>query len=165
MFNRIRLTLTLWYVGVLLGIVAVVAGVTYAALYQSLSSEIDDSLESSARQIAGQISEGSLPSVQPLPGSEDTASGEDEESHDDEDEEDHEVRFFGATSGDTFYLVLDANGNSVLDPLNVNIDGVPDSTAASRAARDGSDWKTFTSEGADYRLYSRAVRDEGHTIA
>ena len=163
MFNRIRLTLTLWYVGVLLGIVAVVAGITYAALYQSLSSEVDDSLESSARQIAAQLSEASLSGVQPAPDNQ-GESGESDED-DEEDEEDHGVRFFGATSGDTFYLVLDPGGSPVLDPLNVNIEGVPDRGAALQAARDGRDWKTFTSDGADYRLYSRAVLDEGRTFA
>ena len=165
MFNRIRLTLTLWYVGVLLGIVAGVAGVTYAVLYRSLSSEIDDSLETSAKQIAAQLSEASLSGVQPVPGSAGSDAGEDGGSDKDEDGEDHSVRFFGATSGDTFYLVLDTNGKSVLNPLNVNIDGVPDGAAASRATRVGSDWQTFSSQGADYRLYSRAVTDEGRTIA
>lgn len=163
MFNRIRLTLTLWYVGVLLGIVAVVAGITYAALYQSLSSEVDDSLESSARQIAAQLSEASLSGVQPTPDNP-GESGESDEGEE-EDDEDHGVRFFGATSGDTFYLVLDPGGSPVLDPLNVNIEGVPDRGAALQAARDGRDWKTFTSDGADYRLYSRAVLDEGRTFA
>jgi signal transduction histidine kinase len=163
MFNRIRLTLTLWYVGVLLGIVAVVAGITYAALYQSLSSEVDDSLEGSARQIAAQLSEESLSGVQPATDTQ-AESGENDEGEE-EDDEDHGVRFFGATSGDTFYLVLDSGGSPVLDPLNVNIEEVPDRGAALQAARDGSHWKTFTSDGADYRLYSRAVLDEGRTIA
>jgi len=171
MFNRIRLTLTLWYVGVLLGIVAIIAAITYAALYNSLASEIDDSLESSARQIAAQLSEESLAGIQPSPGSggregEDDGVGEHEDSEDErEEEEDHGVRFFGATSGDTFYLVLDPAGNPILDPLNVNVQGVPDTSSASKAAREHDAWKTFTSQGSEYRLYSRAVTDEGRTIA
>lgn len=171
MFNRIRLTLTLWYVGVLLGIVAIITSVTYAALYRSLASEVDDSLESSARQIAAQLSEESLTGIQPIRDSEghqreDDGKGEDEGSENEHDEEDDRgVRFFGATSGDTFYLVLDPAGNPILDPLNVNLRGVPDAASASEAARERDAWKTFTSQGTEYRLYSRAVTDEERTIA
>lgn len=160
MFNRIRLSLTLWYVAVLLAIVAIIAVVTYAILYRSLSSEVDDSLESSARQIGGQLSEESLPGLQPAS---DEGSGH-EEDEEDEDEE-HGVRFFGATSGDTFYLVLDPEGNPLLDPLNVDIAGVPDSGSVSMAAGHGDSWETITSDGTEYRLHSRAVTDEGRVIA
>ena len=160
MFSRIRLSLTLWYVAVLLAIVAVIAVVTYGILYRSLSSEVDDSLESSARQVAAQLSEESLSGVQPAGG-----GGEDHGEEGEDEEEEHGVRFFGATSGDTFYLVLDPNGNSLLDPLNVDIAGVPDAASVSTAAGRGDAWETITSDGTDYRLYSRAVTDEGRMIA
>jgi signal transduction histidine kinase len=169
MFSRIRLSLTLWYVAVLLGIVAVIAGVTYAVLYESLSSEVDDSLESSARQITAQISEDSLAAVEGNaegPEFEDEGDEDHEDSESEEEErEEHGVRFFGATSGDTFYLVLDPAGSLVLNPLNVNVPGIPDASSASEAAQDGSDWQTLTSESTDYRLYSEAVRHDGATIA
>jgi signal transduction histidine kinase len=171
MFNRIRISLTLWYVVVLLAIVGVIAIVTYTVLYRSLTSEVDNSLESSARQIAAQVSEQSLSSIPDTSGSGDSGQGEEgDEEHEEnetetEEEEEHGVRFFGATSGDTFYLVLDPGGSPILDPLNVNVVGVPDSASAAKAARDGSDWETLSSEGSDYRLYSQAVTDEGRTIA
>ncbi len=166
MFSRIRLSLTLWYVAVLLVVVAAIAGVTYAILYRSLSSEVNDSLETSALQIAAQLSEESLSQVQPVGG----GSGDDDESDDHEgdgegEEDEHGVRFFGATSGDTFYLVLGPAGNTLLDPLNVNVEGVPDIGSASTAAQRGAAWETITADGSDYRLYSRAVSDEGRTIA
>jgi len=161
MFNRIRLSLTLWYVTVLLAIVAIIAGVTYGTLYRSLSSEVDKSLESSARQIAAQISEASLAGVRPVGDGE--ARGRGEEGEDEED--DHGVRFFGATSGDTLYLVLDPGGGPVLDPLNVEVPGIPDYPSAAAAVAKGEAWQTITSQGKDYRLYSRAVTDEGRTIA
>ena len=162
MFSRIRLSLTLWYVAVLLVIVAAIAGVTYAILYRSLSSEVNDSLETSALQISAQLSEESLSQVQPMG----SGGRDDEESEGhEEEEEEHGVRFFGATSGDTFYLVLDPSGIPILDPLNVNVEGVPDIGSATAAAQQGASWKTITTEGSDYRLYSRAVTDEGRTIA
>ncbi len=162
MFNGIRLRLTLWYIAVLLGIVAAITGVTYTILYQSLSSEVDNSLESSAGQIAAQVSEDSLARAQTSVG----LGAESEESGGTaENEEEHGLRFFGATSGDTFYLVLDQNGNRLLDPLNVNVGGVPDTLSVTQAAGQGAAWKTISSEGVDYRLYSRAVTDEGRTIA
>ena len=166
MFGRIRLRLTLWYVAVLLAIVAVIAAVTYAILYRSLSSEVDDSLETSSQQIAAQLTEESLSRVQQVGNA--SGDGEEDEGHEDgeeEEDEEHGVRFFGATSGDTFYLVLDPSGIPILNPLNVSVEGVPDIGSASAAAQRGAAWKTITAGGSDYRLYSRAVTDEQRTIA
>jgi signal transduction histidine kinase len=152
-FNRVRLSLTAWYIAVLLGIVLVVAGIIYIMLSRALEDEVDDSLRASAVSIASQVDEGSLEGV----------GGEGDDDHESEDE--GEFHFFTEGSGDTFYFVLSPDGSTLLNPSNVHLDGVPSASAASAALDSGEDWATIDAGGADYRLYSLAIRDEEREIA
>lgn len=159
MFDRIRLRLTAWYVFVLLAIVAMMAGITYFMLSKSLEGEVADSLQGSARSIAAQVEEQGVDSLTPA-----TPSEDDESEHGD-DEEDHEVRYFNPASGDTFYLVLSADGSVLANPLNLNIAGLPKSGDAEAAASDGDAWSQLSVEDDDYRLYSYPVRHDDETLA
>ena len=161
MFNRIRLSLTVWYVAELAVIVFIMAGFTYAVLYRSLRSELDDSLRGSAQGIARQIDELTLDLEvgvgRPvgLSGHESSESGEEEEH----------LRFFGGSGGDTFYLVLSPEGATLLNPLNVLLEGAPDVSAAQAAASGRAVWSTVHGEEGDYRLYSLPVVEHGQTLA
>lgn len=164
MFNRIRLSLTLWYVAVLLIIVLAMAGFTYGVMYRSLRSEVDDSLRDSARGIAIQIDERALNLAVGLPGQAGApgvvAGGED--GH--EESEEH-LSFFSGGGGDTFYLVLSPQGQTLLNPLNVSLEGAPDVAAAQVAASGREAWTTVHGEDGDYRLYSLPVVEHGQTLA
>lgn len=157
MFGRIRLSLTAWYVGVLLVIVLVMAGFTYFMLYRSLSSEADESLRASASGIATQIDDEALDRAVGLSGADD---------HDEEEHEPKNLGFFGGGGGgDTFYLVLAPDGSKLLDPLNVRLEGVPDVAAAQRSTTAGEAWSTVHSGGANYRLFSLPVTHDERTLA
>lgn len=160
MFNRIRLSLTVWYVAVLAVIVLIMAGFTYAVLYRSLRSGVDDSLQESARGIAGQIDERALDLAvgisKPAERSEDERSESEEEEH---------LRFFSNGGGDTFYLVLSPEGATLLNPLNVLLEGAPDVSAAQAAASGRAVWSTVHGDESNYRLYSLPVVEHGQTLA
>lgn len=156
MFNRIRLSLTAWYVSVLLGIVVVVGIVTYVAFSRSLANEVDDSLRSSAEGIAGQVSDDDPGGH--FPG----GSGGDGDGPDDGDG--REVRYFTPSGGDTFYYVMGPDGKLLANPSNVDVAGIPDTDAALAVADGRSSFTTVRGDdGNDYRLYSLAVQDEGRT--
>lgn len=164
MFNRIRLSLTLWYVGVLLVIVLAMAGFTYGLMYRSLRTEVDDSLRDSARGIATQIDERALNLAVGLsgPGGPPGAATGDEDGH--EESEEH-LSFFSGGGGDTFYLVLSPEGQTLLNPLNVSLEGAPDVAAAQAAASGREAWTTVHGEDGDYRLYSLPVMERGQILA
>ncbi len=164
MFNRIRLSLTLWYVAVLLVIVLAMAGFTYGLMYRSLRSEVDDSLRNSARGIATQIDEQALNVAVGLsgPGGPSGTVTGDEDEH--EESEEH-LSFFSGGGGDTFYLVLSPEGQTLLNPLNVSLEGALDVAAARSAASGREAWTTVHGEDADYRLYSLPVMEHGQILA
>lgn len=153
MFWRIRISLTLWYVAVLLGILAVIGAVTYAAFSRSLSDEVDESLKSSAQAVAGQIDEDALESLE---------RGREEAGDDDEE---RGLRFFSPSAGDTFYLLLSPTGTVIADPSNATGEGIPDVSAAQEAATRGEDWSTAKADGSSVRTYSLAIRHDGETLA
>jgi signal transduction histidine kinase len=179
MFNSIRLRLTLWYVMVLLGIVIATGVITFVMLSRLLTDEVDDSLRASANSVVGQVESGGLqalgtPTTAPVDDRQDGGGnggngvldghdGEEEEDH--EEEEEHEVRFFTPQSGDTFYLVLSPDGNVLANPLNVSIAGLPDPEEAAAAASSGESWTDLTAGGNEYRIHSRAIREEGEATA
>jgi len=164
MFNRIRLSLTLWYVAVLLVIVLAMAGFTYGLMYRSLRSEVDDSLRDSARGIALQIDERALNLAVGLPGPGGPPGILAGEGDGHEESEEH-LSFFSGGGGDTFYLVLSPEGQTLLNPLNVRLQGAPDVAAAQVAASGREAWTTVHSEDGDYRLYSLPVVEHGRTLA
>lgn len=163
MFNRIRLSLTVWYVAVLAVIVLIMAGFTYALLYRSLRSEADDSLRDSAQGIARQIDERALDQEMGVGGPVGLSGHESSESEHEEEEE--HLRFFGGGGGDTFYLVLSPEGATLLNPLNVLLEGAPDVSAARAAASGRPVWSTVHGDESDYRLYSLPVVEHGQTLA
>jgi signal transduction histidine kinase len=160
-FNSIRLSLTAWYVGVLLIIVLLIGAVTYLAFSRSLSGEVDDSLQSSAEAVALQIDPETLESIQPTPGPDNSGPGN---SDDEDDDDEDEVRYFSPSGGDTFYLVLTPEGMPIINPANVGGEGIPDVAAAANAATTGDEWSTVTAGDEDVRLYSLAIRHDGETV-
>lgn len=159
MFNRIRLSLTAWYVGVLLIIVGVVALFTYTLLSRSLSSEVDDSLRDSATNVAAQLNDEALSRVtQGLGPGQSSVGAVNEEGGEG-------LRFFNGLAGDTFYLILSPDGQSLSNPLNVRVPGIPDVSSAQQAVRSGEQWRTVSSNGSDYRLYSVPIVENGQTLA
>ncbi len=163
MFGRIRLSLTAWYVGVLLVIVLAMAGFTYVLFYRSLESEVDDSLRDSAQAIVSQLDEHALERAVSLSGDPGRSDGEEDDAENEEHEEG--LRFFGGGAGDTFYLILGPDGQTLLNPLNVRLEGAPDVAAAQAAASGGEAWSTIRGDDAGYRLYSLPVVDDGRTLA
>lgn len=157
MFNRTRLGLTIWYAGILLVIIVVMAAVTYGFLARDLKNEVDDSLRTSALNIAAQLNADSLSQSTALP-----AAGDGHEEHGDGHEE---VRFFSSDSGNTFFLILSPQGQTLLDPLNVHLLGLPDVTAAADATQRGEYWSTVSSGQGDYRIYSLPVQEDGRPLA
>lgn len=168
MFNRIRLSLTLWYVGILLLIIVVVAVITYVMLERALGDEVDDSLRASALGVSAQL-ERATGSVLPTPvtASDDRDNDDADEGgeHDDDDgeeegDEDDELRFFAPSSGDTFYLVLSTGGELLLNPGNVSLEGIPDAGSVAQAVAEGENWSTVHNGAGEYRLYSLLVKGE-----
>ena len=159
MFNRTRLGLTAWYAGILLVIIVIMAAVTYGFLARALKNEVDDSLRTSAVNIAAQLNPDSLSLSQSpaLP-----AAGDGHEEHEDGHEE---VRFFSSDTGNTFFLILSPEGQTLVDPLNVQPLGLPDVGAAAAATQRGEYWSTVNSGHGDYRIYSLPVQDEGRALA
>jgi two-component system sensor histidine kinase CiaH len=172
LFNRIRLSLTGWYIAILLVILLVIGVVTYVALSRSLSDEVDESLRSSARAVALQIDTQSLETIKSTPivnstpvadGNDD--HGEDEDHEGDEDEDEDDVRYFSPSGGDTFYLILATDGTPISNPANVLADGIPDEKAARTAVARGEVWSNVQTADAELRLYSLSVREEDDAIA
>jgi signal transduction histidine kinase len=173
-FNSIRLSLTAWYVGVLLMIVLLIGVVTYLAFSRSLSGEIDESLQSSAQAVALQIDPETLESIQPTPREDNSGPGnadddddgdnEEEDEGEEDEDDDGEVRYFSPSGGDTFYLVLTPEGVPLVNPANVRAEGIPDTEAAATAADRGEEWSTVSAEHEDVRLYSLALRHDGETV-
>jgi signal transduction histidine kinase len=60
---------------------------------------------------------------------------------------------------DTFFLVLDAQGNLLSNPRRVLLAGLPDKTAVTAAAANGEDWRTVYADGAPVRLFTQKVTD------
>jgi len=157
MFNRTRLGLTIWYAGILLVIIVIMATVTYGLLARDLSNEVDDSLRTSALNIAAQLNKESL--------SQNAALAVPAAGHDEHGDGHEEVRFFSSDSGNTFFLILSPQGQTLLDPLNVHLLGLPDVTAAADATQRGEYWSTVSSSQGDYRIYSLPVQEDGRPLA
>jgi signal transduction histidine kinase len=154
--HRIRVTLTAWYVTTLF-LIVLVTGVTVFLVYtRALHNEVDDSLRSGASSLAGQLQEG-------VGGFHAGASGgpEDEDDVGDSDV----LRYLSGGSGDTFYVVLAPDGQSALNPLNVQLSDFPDDGAVAEAIADGSAWRTVSTDSGPYRLYFLSVRNESQTAA
>jgi len=64
-------------------------------------------------------------------------------------------------ASDTFFLVLDAQGNLLSNPRRVLLAGLPDKVAvtAAAAAANGEDWRTAYADGAPVRLFTQKVTD------
>jgi signal transduction histidine kinase len=91
--------------------------------------------------------------------------GGDEDEDEDEDHEDDEVSYFTIAGSDTFYLVLAPDGTALVNPENVQAEGVPDLEAAQHALADGDAWSTASAGDTEVRLYSLAVRDQSDAAA
>jgi signal transduction histidine kinase len=64
-------------------------------------------------------------------------------------------------ASDTFFLVLDAQGQLLSNPRRVLLAGLPNTAAASAAMASGEDWRTVYADGAPVRLFTKRVSD-GH---
>ena len=62
-------------------------------------------------------------------------------------------------ASDTFFLVLDAQGNLLSNPRRVLLAGLPDTAAVTAAAANGEDWRTVYADGAPVRLFTQRVTD------
>ena len=62
-------------------------------------------------------------------------------------------------ASDTFFLVLDAQGNLLSNPRRVLLAGLPDRAAVAAAAANGEDWRTVYADGAPVRLFTQRVTD------
>lgn len=168
MFNSIRVSLTAWYVGVLLVIVLLIGAVTYVAFSRSLSGEVDDSLKTSAEAVASQTGPAWFESIQATPGQgngdEVNSDGDKHGDSKDDAEGDDDVHYFSPSGGDTFYLVLTREGAPLVNPANVHAQGIPDAGAAVAAAKTGDDWRTVSTDNEKVRLYSLAIRHDGETL-
>lgn len=153
MFNSIRVTLTLWYVGILLVIVLITSSVSYILLSRGLRSGVDDSLRLSAANIASQLNEDAL----------ERAVGK--EAPSDPDGDGGELQFVNGIGGDTFYLVLTPEAQIILNPLNINLAGLTESSTAQAAFDRGEVWRTIEGTDVDYRTYILPVFDGDRPLA
>lgn len=62
-------------------------------------------------------------------------------------------------ASDTFFLVLDAQGQLLSNPRRVLLSGLPNAEAAAAAAANGEDWRTVMADGAPVRLFTKRVAD------
>ena len=129
--TRIRLFATTLTLLVLL--VVGVGAATAAMGLSALDSEVDRALEAA---VAAQVSalDGELPSA--------------EEAHEDEDA--------APAVANTVILVLDANGQVLLNRTGATLDGLP-STAGLPTAVGGSDIRTLETDGASVRVLTVAI--------
>ncbi len=184
MFARVRLQLTVWYVAVLLGIIAIVTGTAYVVLSSALNAEVDDSLRSSAYNISAQIEE--RIEHPPAPSNSGPSSGDDrgdvlsnsgpgssEDSEDgnsggsggsDNDGDEYEgLEYFSGAGNDVFYLILDPAGGVLLNPLNVPTLDFVDAPAVEEAIAQGEAWRTVGSGDEKTRVLYVATGRDGAT--
>jgi signal transduction histidine kinase len=186
MFARIRLQLTLWYVAVLLAIVAIVSGTAYVLLSRALDAQVDDSLRASALNIAAQVVErgeaqpqspnsgpgsgddrdrrdGDGDSDNSGPGSENSGRGSDDDG---EEEGEYEgLEYFSGAGDAFFYLLLSRDGSVLLNPLNVPVLDFVDLAAVHEARDDGEAWRTVGSGDDATRVLYVATGGGGGSAA
>ena len=110
------------------------------------ASEPPDGLTRPAPLAAGRI----LLAVAPLPHPSPPPTPEDFEADADDQP---------PAASDTFFLVLDAQGNLLSNPRRVLLAGLPDKAAVTAAAANGEDWRTVYADGAPVRLFTQKVTD------
>jgi len=150
MFTRARLKLAGWYAAVMSLTIVVVGGAAYILLRNDLNHEIDDSIRSA---------EALLQDLPVLPGERERAGvddgGGDNRHDDDSDHEDDEPPI--ALVSEVFYLVLTDDGSVVLNPRDVDLDGIDLQELVSEAGDD--ELRDVRGEHGSYRL-SVAEREE-----
>ena len=125
--RRVRLTLTLWYSGVLVAVVLLITVPAYFFLTDKLSEESDETLYSSASGIAAQVDSGLPIQLAPV-----TASSDDDPFD------------YLSGRGDFFYAVVSPDGRPLLNPLGVDLGVFASSTAINRATDKGLAWRTVS---------------------
>jgi two-component system sensor histidine kinase CiaH len=176
MFGRLRLRLTLWYVGILTVTLVVVATVLYLLVAQSLDGQINDSLREVNRQAVGILSEPTAQAPTPQAGGGQSQGGsgdesEPGESHDGEEELAPTERYgddfallaanqlLGST-GDVFVLALDPSGSVVANPRGIPTERFPLEQAIAAAAESGESRQDVTVDDSRFRLLTVAVDNE-----
>lgn len=155
--RRIRLTLTAWYVVVLVAIISVMGVVAYVALSRALSSEVDNSLESSAIRLADQVRDRKRSPT--------TGNGPNRRTEHDGDGGSDELEYLTGASGDVFYAILAPDGTTLDNPLNVDLSRLALPDGVKEALDKGLAWRTTKAGDEEYRLLFFAVSRNGTPTA
>jgi signal transduction histidine kinase len=154
-FTRLRIQLTLWYVGVLALILIGVGATVYVLVARSLDGQVNDALRSVNDQAASVLS-------RPPP-----QTGEDGENNEnDEDEHAHDDDYLGVLSevqfgsaGDVSLLVLDAQGKVTANPRSLDTTNLPLETGGA------GEFHNASINGDRVRLLMTAVQNDDRTPA
>lgn len=154
MFGRLRLQLTLWYVGILALTLIGVGVLVYVLVARSLDQQINDALQEVNSQ-AAQVLAGRAQS-----GDNEDAGGEREGGGTDEDDEYRDVLNdgqFGGT-GDVSLLVLDSARNLVANPAGIDVAGLP------LGSLTPGEFKDTSVNGDSVRVYATNVYGDDGTV-
>jgi two-component system sensor histidine kinase CiaH len=176
MFGRLRLRLTLWYVGILAVTLVVVATVLYLLVAQSLDGQINDSLREVNRQAVGILTAPieQAPATQAGNG-QGQDGGDDEggpgESQEGEEELEPPERYGDdfavlaanqllGNTGDVFVLALNPSGSVLANPRDIPTERFPLEQAIAAATGSGESRQDVTVDDNRFRLLTVAVDNE-----
>ena len=150
--SRSLALLTLILIGILL---AAVGFVTAAVAVNATDQSVDRTLRASAARMADTVSNGTGESEDGA-----TTGGEDGTGSAPGSETDSPPE-----ASDTFFLVLDQNGNIVSNPQRVGLAGLPNTDAATAAINSvsGEDWRTADVGGVHVRLFTQRIAGEDNS--